>query len=425
MNSPLQVAILAIAIGLIPLRNARAMQTRCCEEPVAIGRPATTALVWPNSSDEPARIAFRATLASERDVRKQPSGFARFRSMVAGTSEALTQVKRPYDVTVSPDRRVFVSDGARSQVLVFDPRTRSAKYLGETGPGRGRLVKPMGLGIDARGNVYVADPGAKRVVAFAPDGAALRIYGGPSVFLNPVDVAVDTVAGIVYVADSYLHQVLAFRQSDGTLLRRLGLNVGDIATKQRKLGTEGTEAATHGLAAAAAAAPATQSSLGHSPDRTNEPRDLVENRGAKPGEFRYPSFLAVGPKGTLYVSDALNFRVQAFDREGVFLRSIGKQGSGPGMFARPKGVAVDSEGHLYVADGAFSNVQIFDEQGRLLLAFGQGGRGEGEMVLPLGLHIDQNDFIYIADRTNDRLQVFQYLRTSPRGVSVVPAGSAP
>ena len=420
MSSSLQVAILAIAIGVIPLRNALALQVRCCELPVAIGSPATAALVWPNGSDEPARIAFRATLVSERDIRKQPSSFARFMSMVSGKEETFTPVTRPYDIVVSPDRRVFVSNGARSGVLVFDPRTRSAKYIGETGQGRGRLVKPMGLGIDALGNVYVADQGAKRVVAFAPDGSALHTYGSPSVFLNPVDVAVDTAAGIVYVADSYLHQVLAFRQSDGTLLRRLGLNVGDIVKKQRKMGTEGIEATTHGLAEADLA---TSSALGHSPNWTNEPRDLVENRGAAPSEFRYPSFLAVGPKGVLYVSDAMNFRIQAFDREGVFLRSIGKLGNGPGTFARPKGVAVDSEGHIYVADAAFNNVQIFDDQGRLLLAFGQGGRGEGEVALPLGLYIDQHDFIYVADRTNDRLQVFQYLRAAPPGV-MVPGGSA-
>lgn len=372
--------------------------------PAAIGAPATRQLVWPNSTDEPARIAFRATLASERDIGRRQSSFARFRSLVEGTTEELTPVKRPYDIVVSPDRRIFISDGARSQVMVFDPRTRSASMLGDTGPGRGRLVKPMGLGVDARGDIYVADQGAKRVVAFAPDGTARRTYGSPAVFLNPVDVEVDLTAGIVYVADSYLHQVLAFRHSDGALLRRIGRHEGDIARKQQALGTLST---SHDLAEADLA---TRSSLGHSANRSNEPRDLVENRGAAPGEFRYPAFLAVGPDGNLYVSDALNFRVQVFDRGGKFVRAIGKQGDGPGTFARPKGIAVDSEGHLYVADAAFNNIQIFDAEGRLLLPFAQMGRGEGELVLPLGLHIDAHDYLYIADRGNDRVQVFEYLR---------------
>ncbi|MDH5233431.1 MAG: 6-bladed beta-propeller, partial [Gemmatimonadota bacterium] len=244
---------------------------------------------------------------------------------------------------------------------------------------------------------------AKRVVAFAPDGSALRTYGGPTIFLNPVDVAVDAEAGIVYVADSYLHQVLAFRQSDGALLRRLGLNAGDVAAKQTKLGTSPS---SHDLSDIDIT---TRSKLGHASNASNEPRDLVENRGAGPGEFRYPSFLAVGQDGKLYVSDALNFRVQVFDRGGTFLRAIGKQGDGPGTFARPKGIALDGAGHLYVVDAAFNNIQIFDGIGRLLLTFSQMGRGEGEVVLPLGLFIDEHDFIYVADRANDRLQVFQFL----------------
>ena len=413
MNTPLKFSLLVAAVGVLQPRAANALRVFCCEKPGPIGVVSNASLVWPNSADEPARIAFRATLSSDRDIGKKKSSFARIRSMIEGKAEALTALKRPYDVVVSPDRRAYVSDGARSQVLVFDPRTHSVQYLGETGPRRGNIVKPMGLGIDARGNVYVADQGAKRVVAFAPDGTLLRTYGGPSLFLNPVDVAVDASVGIVYVADSYLHQVLAFRQSDGVLVRRIGRNTGDVATKQRRLGIGGMEVATHGGADADLAA---RSSLGHSTNHTSEPRDLVENRGAMPGEFRYPSFLAVGPTGNLYVSDAMNFRVQVFDRGGAFLRAIGKQGDGPGTFARPKGVAVDSEGHIYVADGAFNNVQIFDELGRLLLTFGQVGRSDGEMALPLGLFIDEHDFIYVADRVNDRLQVFQYLSvaaTSP------------
>jgi len=409
MNAPFRFTMLVAAIGVLRPGESNALRAPCCEETAAIGAPSTASLLWPNSANERARIAFRATLTSDRDLGKKVSGFARIRSMIEGRSEPLTALKRPYDVVISPDRRAYVSDGARSQVLVFDPRTRSVQYLGETGPRRGSIVKPMGLGVDARGNVYVADQGAKRVAAFAPDGTLLRIYGGPSLFLNPVDVAVDPAAGIVYVVDSYLHQVLAFRQSDGALVRRIGRNVGDVANKQRRLGIGGMDVATHGGAESDLAS---RSSLGHSTNRTNEPRDLVENRGSGPGEFRYPSFVAVGQTGNIYVSDAMNFRVQVFDRGGVFLRNIGKQGDRPGTFARPKGVAVDSEGHVYVADGAFNNVQIFDEQGRLLLAFGQVGRSDGELALPLGLFIDEHDFIYVADRVNDRLQVFQYLGAS-------------
>jgi DNA-binding beta-propeller fold protein YncE len=287
-----------------------------------------------------------------------------------------------------------------NQVTVFDAIARAARALGASGPGR--LVTPMGLAIDRSGDVYVADRGGRRVVAFAPSDQFLRAYGGPELMLNPVDVAVDAKAGLVYVADSFLHQVLVFRKSDGALLRRMGRSTGRVSAAQRAASAP----SSHGGNASAA--------IAKGEPRATEPRDVVANRGVEPGEFRYPSFIAVGPNGALYVSDALNSRVQVFDRDGRFVQQMGRNGDGPGTFARPKGVAVDSEGHVYVADAAFNNVQIFDDQARLLLAFGRMGRADGEFDLPAGLFIDANDRIYAADRSNNRVQIFQYLRAGMR-----------
>ena len=378
--------------------------------PEVVGRPASRSRVWPEAPEVP-RIAFLSTIASERDVGKQLSGLAKIRALLEGTKENVVPVQRPYDVVSGLDRRVYVTDGVRNQVMVFDPVTHAAKPLGESGPGR--LVKPMGLGSDRKGNVYVADPGSKRAVAFTPGGDFLRSYGSAEILLNPVDVAVDNAAGIVYVVDSYLHQVLAFRQQDGTLIRRIGRDSGTVSAKQK---SQASDVRTHGRAAGvlpAGALPAGAGAAagpGHASTSSSEPSDLVANRGVGPGEFRYPSFVAVAPNGTLYVTDVLNSRVQAFDRNGRFVRQFGELGDSPGTFARPKGIAVDSEGHVYVADAVFNNVQIFDDEGRLLLAFGQGGHGEGDLDLPLGLSIDRNDRIYVADRTNNRLQIFEYLR---------------
>ena len=402
-------ASIVLLLLAAPLSAGYGMQRPGDQKVEVIGRPASVQRVWPEPPEAP-RIAFRATIASGRDISKGLRGFAKFRAMFEGTKETVTPVQRPYDVVAGLGRRLYVTDGLRNQVMVFDPNTRAAKPLGIDGPGQ--LVKPMGLAIDESGNVYVADPGSKRVVAFTPADAFLRSYGGAELLLNPVGVAVDSKAGVVYIADSYLHQVLVFRRSDGALLRRIGRTAGDLSAKQRAA-TLATS--SHGRGAGpvpvASGAPATP---GHEASRSSEPSDVVANRGVAAGEFRYPSFVAVGPNGTLYVNDALNARVQVFDRDGRFVRQVGQLGDGPGSFARPKGIALDSEGHLYVADAAFNNVQIFDNQGRLLLAFGQMGRGEGDLDLPLGLFIDQHDRIYVADRTNNRLQIFEYLRAGGR-----------
>ena len=399
----------------------------CCADGMLLGAPPASELTWPIAPEAP-RVRFLGSLSSEANLGKPQGGLARLRGLLAGTKSSFVPVERPYDVYADPAGRVYVTDGARRTVTVFDPSVRKARYLGGTGPGR--LAKPMGLAGTGNGDVYVADQSGRRVVAFGPDGAFLRAYGGDALLLNPVDVAVDAEAGLVYVADSYQHQVLAFRQADGALVRRLGKNEDDLEAKKRALGKypgtdvhgESTVATSAQLAAAAQNA---REVMGHDPTYNPEPRDLGKNRGGKPGEFRYPSFLAVGSDGTLYVSDAMNFRVQTFDRDGKFLQQIGSLGQTPGSFARPKGVAVDSEGHVYVVDAAFNNVQVFDRTGQLLLPIGSMGRGPGQLWLPLGIAVDGKDRIYVADRYNDRVEIYQYLTEAASRALLTAAAKKP
>ena len=97
------------------------------------------------------------------------------------------------------------------------------------------------------------------------------------------------------------------------------------------------------------------------------------------------------------MTDALNYRVQAFDRDGKFLWKMGRQGDGSGDFAAPKGVASDSEGHVYVVDALFDAVQMFDRHGRLLVAFGEHGTEGGQFGFR-GAFSSAGDEIYVADQ---------------------------
>ncbi|MEZ4703468.1 MAG: hypothetical protein R2834_24270 [Rhodothermales bacterium] len=341
--------------------------------------------VWPLPPEAP-RVRYQGELTSQESIGFSHSFGQRLRHAVLGTDlgdDIL--VHRPFDVHVAVDGRIFVSNGMQGSVMRFDPLRKQAEEITPTGAGV--LAKPMGLSGDENGLLYVADPVQRRVVALTADGDFVRAFGGRGVLLNPVDVAVSDAGDRIYVADSYLHQVVVFRD-DGTLLRRIGKDAGDLDEKIERR-----------AALLASAVP------GHP---VSEPSDLTENRSNAPGEFRYPAFIDVGPDGTVYVSDGMNFRVQAFDRDGDYLFAFGRQGDSPGSFARPKGLAVNSEGHVYVADAAFNNVQIFDATGRLLLSFGAIGGGPGQLWLPLGIAIDGQDRVYVADRYNSRIQIYQY-----------------
>src|SRR5918992_2556947 len=438
-------ALASGVLGVVLLgaaRPAAVAEPGCCPKTaLPVGRRVTAKVVWP-APPEAARVAYAGFVRSDLDLGRKESLFARLKQALAGTEKSVIALQRPYDVYTDHEGRMYVSDASLNRVVVFDSKTKTARFVGTEG--HGQLGKPMGLGGDGR-LLYVTDPAAKRVAVFRPDGEFVRAFGGEATLLNPVDVAVDAPRGRVYVADSYLHQVVVFDLA-GKVVQRIGRHVGDIAKKRNVVAllTPRThDEATrlqYGQAAAAAAHGAVEQAHGAvdatrgvrsqgpakpaepvsplPPGYIAEPRDLTENRGGGAAEFRYPSYVAVAPDGKMYVSDAMNFRVQSFDAAGRPLGAFGRLGDTPGSFARPKGLAVDSEGHVYVVDAAFNNLQIFDDQGRLLLSFGGMGRGHGQLWLPLGVHIDRQNRVYVVDRFNKRVQIYEYLpdeRAAPGG----------
>lgn len=134
--------------------------------------------------------------------------------------------------------------------------------------------------------------------------------------------------------------------------------------------------------------------------------------GDKPGEFNFPIGVAFGPGGALYVNDALNFRVQRFDRAYAFVSSFGSRGDAPGYFARARGIAADARGNVYVTDALFDVVQIFDPAGELLLVVGADGHGPGEFWMPGGIAVDAAQLL-VADTENRRLQYFEMAEAAP------------
>ncbi len=112
------------------------------------------------------------------------------------------------------------------------------------------------------------------------------------------------------------------------------------------------------------------------------------------------------------MTDTLNCRIQVFDPNGKYVRTVGAIGDVPGKFTRPKGIAVDSLGDLYVADSGWSNVQIFNRQGQILMFFGGRGPMPGLMRNPTAVAIDKNNRIYVGDYINHRVDVYQLVNTT-------------
>lgn len=122
--------------------------------------------------------------------------------------------------------------------------------------------------------------------------------------------------------------------------------------------------------------------------------------GTGDGEFRTPTSLAVGP-GKLYVADMKNGAVKIFDLEGNYLGRL--QADRPYI---PLAVAVGPDGSVYVSESAAQSILVFDPQGKFERRFGGAGDAEGKLSYANGLFVDAQNRIYVADSNNARIQVF-------------------
>jgi predicted membrane-bound mannosyltransferase/DNA-binding beta-propeller fold protein YncE len=126
------------------------------------------------------------------------------------------------------------------------------------------------------------------------------------------------------------------------------------------------------------------------------------------GTFNEPWGIAVGPDGSVYVTDTWNHRVEKFSSTGRFIKAWGVFGQGetPESFYGPRGLAVDAEGRVYVTDTGNKRIVVFDADGNFITQFGGAGFEPGLFDEPVGIAIDKNGTVYVNDTWNQRIQTF-------------------
>lgn len=167
-------------------------------------------------------------------------------------------------------------------------------------------------------------------------------------------------------------------------------------------------------------------------------------RGAGPGQFDEPTGIAVSADA-VFVADARNARIQVFDKQGQYLRSIEEGLQRPmnldiagdellvaDFFAdtiliysldgrlrlrlraadglkNPGGVAARPDGSLLVADTYRHRIVQLARDGRVLRQWGgmdEEGSGAGEFSYPTDVAVAADGGFYVADGYNDRVQQF-------------------
>jgi len=112
--------------------------------------------------------------------------------------------------------RLYAADYKASHVEIFDRTSgQSVGFMGSRGLKEGQMVGPLGVAVDAQGNVYVSEVLMDRVQKFSPDGKFLGKFGQvgdqPGTFTRPKHIAVDH-DGIIYVVDNAFQNVQMFDQ---------------------------------------------------------------------------------------------------------------------------------------------------------------------------------------------------------------------
>ena len=127
--------------------------------------------------------------------------------------------------------------------------------------------------------------------------------------------------------------------------------------------------------------------------------------GTLPGEFHYPSGIAVNDE-FVFVADHDLHTVQKFSLNGTFIDQWGSYGQHDGEFKYPYGVTLDSKNNVYVVDTGNQRIQKFDSDGDFILSFGTSGMGVGQFLTPIGIETDSEDNVYVTDKGNKKIEKF-------------------
>ena len=212
-------------------------------------------------------------------------------------------------------------------------------------PERMHLGEVAGVATNSKGNIFVYERtgggnatwgasrtfthGGSRLLEFDRTGKYVREIGdGVYGFLFAAAVRVDAQDNI-WVVDRGSNMVIEFSQ-DGRVAMTLGRKPESVGDAGRGGGGRGPNPGT-----------------GIPGDNFNRPSDVAFDAG-----------------GNIFVADGFgNARIAKFNREGRFLKSWGTRGNGHGQFDMPLSLATDAKGSVYVADRGNKRIQVFDNEG--------------------------------------------------------------
>jgi uncharacterized protein (TIGR03437 family) len=326
-------------------------------------------------------------------------------------------------------------------------------YLGDAGAATAaELNNPLGLALDSKGNLYIADSSNSRVREVAGGTISTVAGNGTAGFLgdkaaatsaelyNPSGVAVDS-SGNIYIADT----------SNWVIRKVAGGNITTYAGDNTLGGGGGGD---HGLAINAQLAIPTglavdaAGNLYIADTGTNSIRIVAASTGIittlSIGSFnlKSPRAVAVDAAGDVYIADTGNGRILKVAPAGSITRTTTVAGTGvngysgdggpatSAQLSSPAGVAADAAGNVYIADTNNQRIRMVSAATGIITTVAGTGRsgyaGDGgpsasaQLSFPRGILLDASGNIYISDAQNN---VIRLLTPAPPSIGGVVTAS--
>ena len=346
---------------------------------------------------------------------------------LARTTNSLAPFQFGYGDGWTDNNDPYVQVGSKNPVS-------QATYASEFGS-EALFKHPGDVVRDKPGNLWVLDRNNYRIEEFNEEGKLQQTFGelgsAKGQLSNSDSLAVDA-KGNVWVADRGNNRIDEF-SSSGTFIKAFGWGVvngnkeAEICTTTCQAGLAGSEPGqlkeAEGVAVNAHGYVWVSDTYNGRLEVFNEEgkyQKTVSSKGSEPGQVGEPQDIAIDAHNNVWVADWLDKRVEEFNEEGKFERQFGQAGTGNGQFGNPYGIAVDAAGDVWVADVTNSNVKEFNGKGEYLTKFGSLGTGPGQFSFsyPIGLTLDGTGDIWVTDPNNNRIEKW-VASTKPTNESVI------
>ena len=240
-----------------------------------------------------------------------------------------------------------VADYSKHYVYIFDEQDKMVKQIGGKGMCSGEFRSPRGVAFDDHNYLYVADFDNHRVQKFDEDGNYLAQFGsgkaGSDALSLSCPIGVTVHNNRVYIADSNNKRISVF-QTNGCFCLLFGLE---------QLGCPYDVAAHNNLLFVA--------DYFHHCVYKFTVDGTCTGKLTTPARYKLnsPCSVATDLTGYVFVANTWNQSVLIFDRSGNYAHCFGQYGSGTGQFKYPNGIAIGPTGSVYITDQDNHRIQVF------------------------------------------------------------------